>query len=335
MSVCAESQILLEYVLAGISYGQRKAWLNGQNVLVHPEVSMDMRKAMDAFYAQGGHVITWFDETYPFLLRQIAQPPHVLFALGDLCYLSGFHFAIIGTRNPSRYGEEMAHIFSEELASEVILVSGLALGIDGIVHRVSCDLGMPNIGILACGLDRIYPAKHQALGRRIKDKGLLLSEYPPGTLPLPYHFPLRNRLISGLCRGVLVIEARKKSGSLITARTAAQQGREVFCVPGNLDQPRSYGCNALIAEGAKLVLGKKSITEEFSDWPYAHGKNLLQQLTNQEKRVYDMLLTGPMRVATCLHMLNMQEAELYPILMHLEILGLITEIAPRIYQVIL
>lgn len=205
------------------------------------------------------HLITIHDDAYPELLKQITNPPYVLYVLGKLFpaenLLSDPQLGVVGSRNASAQGKEIAHSFAKQLAnSGLVVTSGLASGVDGAAHRGALDSNIGStIAVAACGLDRVYPAEHRQLAEQISQRGLIISEFPIGTSPTPGHFPRRNRIISGLSLGVLVVEASMKSGSLITARLANEQGREVFSIPGSIHNPLSKGCHTLIRNGAKLV----------------------------------------------------------------------------------
>jgi len=179
------------------------------------------------------HILTLSDAKYPVLLKQIADPPPILFVKGILDLLQHNQIAQVGSRNPSPTGKETAYEFARELSnSGLIITSGLAIGIDGISHQGALDTNSPTIAVLGTGLDKVYPARHHKLAVNIAETGALVSEYALGTPPTAANFPKRNRIISGLSVGTLVIEATLKSGSLITARIAAEQGREVFAIPG-------------------------------------------------------------------------------------------------------
>jgi len=209
------------------------------------------------------HLITLQHPDYPIHLRQIHDPPPILFVHGDVRLLSQIPLAIVGTRNPSPQGEQTARQFAETLShAGFTIVSGLAMGIDAASHEGALAGTGHTIAVAGTGLDRVYPAQHLNLAHRIAEKGALISEFPPGTQPIAGNFPRRNRIISGMSLGTLVIEASTKSGSLITARYASEQGREVFAVPGALSNPRVRGCHALIKEGAKLVESADDIIED-------------------------------------------------------------------------
>lgn len=216
-----------------------------------------------------GHIITLGDAHYPADLLQVADPPVMLQVLGQLDVLSHpRRLAMVGSRHPTPQGQENARAFAQALGREGwCIVSGLAQGIDGAAHEGALDVGATTIAVVGTGLDRIYPRQHAALARRIPAHGAIVSEYLLGTPPLAPNFPQRNRIISGLSRGTLVVEAALQSGSLITARVAAEQGREVFAIPGSIHAPQSRGCHALIRQGAKLVESAQDILEELSAAP--------------------------------------------------------------------
>jgi DNA processing protein len=204
--------------------------------------------------ASGACLLASTDTDYPALLRQLPDPPAVLFALGDVGILNSVQVAMVGARKASREGSNTAQEFATYFArAGITITSGLALGIDAASHEGALSGGGQTIAVCATGLDRVYPTRHAELARRIRASGVLLSEFPPGTPPLKMNFPRRNRLISGLSRGTLVVEAARYSGSLITARRAAEQGRALFAIPGCIHRRSSSGCHTLIREGATLV----------------------------------------------------------------------------------
>lgn len=209
------------------------------------------------------HVITQRDMLYPPLLKQISDSPPVLFIQGDPTKLSDKQIAVVGSRNPSSSGEHNAKQFAGHFANAGFTVtSGLAVGIDAAAHRGALAVGGNTIAVTGSGLDTVYPDRHLRLAGEIVEQGALVSEFPPGTPPRRQNFPRRNRLISGLSLGTLVVEAAMQSGSLITARLAAEQGREVFAIPGSIHNPLSRGCHALLRQGAKLVENTQDVLEE-------------------------------------------------------------------------
>ena len=199
----------------------------------------------------------------PMPLLQTPDPPLLLFAQGRLAALEAPALAIVGSRNPTAQGLDNARAFASALSDAgFVIVSGLAVGIDGAAHEGALAGAGGTLAVLGTGPDRVYPARHRALAHRVAAHGLLISEYVPGTPPLPGNFPLRNRLIAGLAKGTLVVEAALRSGSLVTARLAAESGREVFAIPGSIHSPLSRGCHALIRQGAKLVEAANDVLEE-------------------------------------------------------------------------
>lgn len=210
------------------------------------------------------HMIALGDERYPSTLLETPDPPLVLFVQGQVDALAQApSLAVVGTRNPTPQGADHARRFSRALAEAgVMVVSGLALGVDGEAHTGALEGGGRTVAFVGTGLDRVYPSRHRDLAHRIATQGALVSEYPLGTPPLAPHFPQRNRLIAGLTQGTLVVEAALASGSLITARLATEMGREVLAIPGSIHAPQSRGCHALIRQGAKLVESVDDILEE-------------------------------------------------------------------------
>jgi DNA processing protein len=209
------------------------------------------------------HLITLGDPYYPQRLLETDQPPPVLYAKGNLQVLKRPGLAIVGSRHATPQGESTAENFAESLCrAGFVVVSGLALGIDGAAHRGALKADGATIAVVGTGLDIVYPARHKSLAHQIAQYGLLLSEYPLGTPSLTHNFPRRNRIISGLSEGCLVVEANIDSGSLITARLAIEQGREVFAIPGSIHSPVAKGCHALIKQGAKLVESTEDIVSE-------------------------------------------------------------------------
>lgn len=211
-------------------------------------------RAVEELKAQGAEVVPLTDRRYPARLREIYDPPPVLFARGRLELLDTVMVAVVGSRRPSAYGVAVAERLGKDLgAAGVTVVSGMAKGIDTAAHGGALGAGGATVAVFGCGLDVIYPAENRKLAERIARDGLLLTEFPPGTPAHPQNFPIRNRIVSGLSEGVVVVEGKQYSGSLITARLALDQNREVFAVPGNITQPASFGPNLLIKQGAQLV----------------------------------------------------------------------------------
>lgn len=236
--------------------------------LTSQAATADAQQELDRCRQAGIVLISLDDHRYPELLRHIACPPPVLWAQGDVTLMASEALAIVGSRAASSYGLGVAEHLSKGLTGlGITVVSGLALGIDAAAHRGCLQTGGKTIGVLACGLDRMYPAANQRLRDQIiAANGLVVSEYPLGTAPEPFRFPARNRIISGLSKGVLVVEAAARSGSLITANLALEQGREVFAIPGRIDSGKSAGSHRILQQGAKLVHCLDDILEEIPLW---------------------------------------------------------------------
>lgn len=244
----------------------RRTGLGAETIaaLRHPD-----RARIDAARAwadahEAATILTRDDPRYPPLLHEAGAAPAVLFVRGDVALLREPQLAIVGSRNPTPGGVETTRAFARHLAGlGLVVTSGLAAGIDGAAHAGALEGGR-TVAVLGTGADRVYPAAHRALARRIVEAGALVSQFPPGTGPQPSHFPRRNRLISGLSLGTLVSEAAPRSGSLITARCAAEQGREVFAIPGSIHNPLARGCHGLIRDGAKLIDSVDQLLEELA-----------------------------------------------------------------------
>lgn len=231
--------------------------------LVAHDASKEIAASLDWAVQPGNHILTLADATYPQALLTAADPPVLLYAKGVVDLLNRPAFAIVGSRNATKQGEANAEAFAQALAGAgLTIVSGLAAGIDAAAHRGALKETASTIAVVGTGCDRIYPARNEALAREVAANGVILSEFAVGTPPLAANFPRRNRIIAGLARGCLVVEAAQQSGSLITARLSAEAGREVFAIPGSIHSPQSKGCHALIKQGAKLVESARDILEE-------------------------------------------------------------------------
>lgn len=236
-----------------------------------PALAAQLQTTLDWLQgADNRHIVTLGDTAYPAGLLDIEDPPSMLYMLGALDFRlqaaikkSALCLGIVGSRNPTPQGENNARQFAKAFGEAgLCVVSGMALGVDGAAHDGALQGGGTTIAVVGTGLDRVYPKQHLALAHRIAENGLIISEFPLGTPPLTANFPKRNRLISGLSQGTLVVEAALKSGSLITARLAVEQGKEVFAIPGSIHSPQSRGCHALIKQGAKLVESAQDVLEE-------------------------------------------------------------------------
>ncbi|WP_269618984.1 DNA-processing protein DprA [Zhongshania sp. BJYM1] len=250
----------LEQANFGINSTQHRALAQGFALADHGEVD-------DLLARANAEILCWYDEDYPALLKEIHDAPPLLYYRGRRELLEKVLFAVVGSRRPSRIGKGDAQAFSAALGhAGFTVVSGLALGVDAAAHVGALATSSSTIAVLGTGVDQCYPRTNAALYQQIACEGLLLSEFPLGSPPLRHQFPRRNRLISGMSLGTLVVEAAIHSGSLITARQALEQNREVFAIPGSIHNPASRGCNALIKQGAKLVETLADIIDEFSGW---------------------------------------------------------------------
>jgi DNA processing protein len=230
--------------------------------LVHIRAQVSLESVWEKIQQQGIQVLTWEDENYPRRLKEIAQPPPVLYLRGELRVEDEWAVAVVGTRRLTAYGRQVAEEVAGTLArSGVTVVSGLARGIDSVAHQAALNAGGRTLAVLGSGLDQLYPPENRKLAEQICQHGALLSDYPPGTAPDAANFPPRNRIISGLSMAVVIVEAGQTSGALITAAFAADQGREVFAVPGNINAPHSVGTNRLIRDGAHPMLDPQEILE--------------------------------------------------------------------------
>jgi DNA processing protein len=272
------------------------------------------------------------DPAYPPLLREIPDPPPLLFVRGDAALLRAPQLAVVGSRNPSHGGCDNARAFSDHLTrAGLVVTSGMALGIDACAHEAALGAGGRTIAVAATGLDRVYPAAHHELAHAIASQGALVSEFPLGTPPRREHFPRRNRLISGLSLGVLVVEAALQSGSLITARLAADQGREVFAIPGSIHSPLARGCHALIRQGAKLVETAQDILEELGALAGfvaaapcdVSGSALGATLDSAQQELLELIGHDPVEMDTLIARSGLTPGRVSSMLLHMELRGLI------------
>lgn len=226
-------------------------------------------------------LISILSDRYPTLLKNTARPPLVLFVKGDVSVLEHVQIGMVGSRTPSPYGEKVTRFFASELASAgVVVTSGMAIGIDGVAHQSCLQAGGKTVAVMGSGFRHIYPKRHNELFNQITQQGAVISEFLPDVPPIQFNFPRRNRIIAGLSNGTLVVEAAIKSGSLITAKYALEEGRDVFAVPGNIFNPMSEGGHHLLQQGAKLVTKLDDIVEEYVDISYSSQTTLPSTLKN-------------------------------------------------------
>ena len=281
------------------------------------------------------HVLALGDPAYPALLLQTADPPLLLYVQGDLALLRAPGIGVVGSRHPTPQGKDNALAFSTHLSQAGwTIVSGLALGIDGAAHEGGLAGSGRTIAVVGTGLDRVYPRRHLELARRIAQHGAIVSEYAIGTPPLPPNFPLRNRIIAGLTRGTLVVEAALQSGSLITARLASEAGREVFAIPGSIHSPQSRGCHALLKQGAKLVESADDVLEEFP--AKAAPKTAASPATSDCSPATDPLLEAlgfdPVSLDALIARTGWPAPELNAKLLELELIGDVARLPGQLFQ---
>jgi DNA processing protein len=300
--------------------------------------SHDGRKAAElavaALARSGARLVTLLDKEYPSLLKEISDPPPFLYLKGKLPN-SATSIAVVGSRRASDYGISVTTRLSRELAEQgVTIVSGLALGVDAAAHRGALQLSGATVGVLGCGIDQIYPPENRQLYREMEEKGAIVSEFAPGTPPDAPNFPRRNRIISGMSRGVLVVEAAERSGSLITARFALEQGREVFAVPGNINFRASRGTNSLIKEGAKLV---ETVADIMGELP--PGGNLPQwarkqhfNLSPDEEKLTALLAEKPLQIDELTVRSGLTVPAVSAMLLRLELQGAVMQIPGKIFS---
>jgi DNA processing protein len=297
-----------------------------------PAMATAARTAADGALASGRaagmELLAWFDPRYPALLSCICDPPPVLWARGDLGVLGRPAVAIVGSRAATTYALDVGSRLASELAGRgIVVASGLARGVDSAAHRGSLAGGGPTVAVLGSGLDRVYPAEHGGLAETIANNGVVISELGPGGMPLPEHFPLRNRIISGISLAVVVVEASEKSGSLITARCALEQGRDVMAVPGSVLTGRNRGSHSLLKDGAKVVETADDILEELG-WPGARtAADPSRKLLTDDPLLARMEPGEVYRLEALAGATGMAPSRLLPRLMELELQGRVTRAA--------
>lgn len=294
------------------------------------------REQLRALKTFGVRLVSYWDPCYPSLLEKIYDPPIILFVKGQFEPVERNGMAIVGTRNPSSYGRLMAEKFSRDLARHgFTIVSGLARGIDSCAHDAAVKCGGATLAVLGSGLDRIYPDENKKLAGQICERGALISEYAMGTKPDAPNFPKRNRIISGICVGTIVVEAGQSSGALITADDALEQNREVFAIPGNVNNPRSFGCNRLIQQGAKLVQSVEDILEELSgiERPSTGQQELLPiiDLDTDEDKVFRALTHEPLHIDFIAKQIGLTTAQTLGVLLKLELKSLVHQLPGKMF----
>lgn len=277
-------------------------------------------------------IITREDPAYPALLKGIKNPPPQLYCCGDSTLLGNRSVAVVGSRTSTVYGRKTAAAISRRLAaSGVTVVSGMALGIDASAHEGALDVGGKTIAVLGCGPDICYPPENKILMAEILRRGLIVSEYRPGTPASRYNFPNRNRIISGICEATIVVQARNRSGALITAELAAEQGREIFAVPGNIDSPYNLGNNRLIKEGASPLICTDDILE-YLGISGANEEDAREQLSEREYQIFELLQReGELSIDEVCMKTGLTPAYVNPILAVMEMKGFISSEMGRVF----
>ena len=293
------------------------------------EIPKEVHEDLTLVEKNGIGMVTFSDGNYPDLLRHIHDPPPVLYVYGKL-RSDSLNIAIVGSRHATSYGLTVTEQLSSALSQRgFTIVSGMARGIDSAAHAGTLAAGGRTIAVLGCGLGTIYPAENKTLFHRIAERGAVVSEFSYVTPPDAHHFPIRNRIISGLSLGTVIVEATHQSGSLITARLAAEQGREVFAVPGSVNSFKSMGTHRLIKQGAKLVEHADDIIEELnvSEEPLPEDTSVASHihLTSTEKKVLDKLSPYPIHIDKLVRDLSFPAGEVSSLLLQLELKGLVTQ----------
>ncbi|MCS6906335.1 MAG: DNA-processing protein DprA [Anaerolineales bacterium] len=297
---------------------------------------VDLNRYWDLLRSKGIQVLTWMDESYPRLLREIDQSPPVLYVRGEITSADEVAVAVVGTRRVTKYGRQTTEEIATGLARNgVTVVSGLARGVDALAHHAALEAGGRTIAVLGNGLDRVYPPEHRRLAEQIVSQGALVSDYPLGTQPDATNFPPRNRIISGLALAVIVVEAGEKSGALITAKFAVEQGRDVFAVPGNIHAPQSMGANRLIQQGAFPFLGISDLLETLNIAVKVQQSSARQALTMDENEacLLQSLSDQPLHVDELSHLCQMPVALVSSTLALLELKGLAKSVGNMCYVV--
>lgn len=299
---------------------------------VRAGVSLD--KVLETLHNQGIQVMTWDDPGYPRWLKEIDLPPPTLYVRGEFTEADDWAVAIVGTRRVTAYGRQVAEELAALLAhSKVTVVSGLARGVDSIAHQASLQAGGRTIAVLGCGIDRIYPPENRRLADAIQKSGALISDYPPGTPPDAINFPPRNRIISGLARAVVIVEAGETSGALITASFAADQGRDVFAVPGGIYAPQSKGANRLIQQGARPLLNLTDVLEEL-DLEFVQEQKVVRQVIPAdatEAALFALLGSEPVHVDELRLQAGLPVDKVTAALTMLELKGLVRQVGGMNY----
>lgn len=282
------------------------------------------------------HILLYHSSSYPAILREIHQPPAILYWKGNFS-LADLNIAVVGSRKADSYGLSVAEQLGSDLSKAgVCVVSGLARGIDAKSHKGALNGSGGTIAVQGCGIDRIYPKENSRLAEQIlaHEKGCIITEFPLGSIPSAWHFPQRNRIISGLSQGVVIVQAAVKSGAFITVETALEQGRDVFAVPGQINNPLSAGPHRFLQEGARLITGVDDILEEYGQKSLFRAEEVPESkmaLTKEEERVLQYITAEPVTIEEIAYLSRLSMAELMPLLSMLELYGLVKQMIGRKY----
>ena len=299
-----------------------------------------IEKEIDQVQQKGYALITLADSSYPSLLKEIPDPPPLLYVCGDLS-AADRNIAVVGSRNATAYGISVTQSLCADLTTfDIAIVSGMALGIDTAAHQGALAAGGKTVAVLGSGFNRIYPAENRDLFKRISEMGAVISEFTLDTAPEAHNFPIRNRIISGMSMGTIVVEASRKSGSLITARLAVEQNREVFAVPGSIQSFKSAGCHTLIKQGAKLVENAQDVLEELTGFmqevqepvePGTDDSTEKAALSLEEAAVYKILSPYPEHIDAIVRKTNIEAGKLLSCLLQLELKGMVQQLPGMLF----
>ncbi|MCK4857855.1 MAG: DNA-processing protein DprA [candidate division Zixibacteria bacterium] len=310
----------------------------GEKVIASLKSEIDYQEAsqqLDILKKSEARLVTILDEEYPAALKQIYDPPPYLLAKGELKAENSQAVAIVGSRVCTVYGRQIAEKLAAGLAEVgLTIVSGLARGIDSIAHRAAIGAGGHTIAVLGCGLNVYYPPENKSLYQQIAESGAVITEFPFGTKPEKYNFPFRNRIISGLSQGVIVVEAGRASGALSTAHHALEQNREVFAVPGNISSPASHGANELLKQGAILTTSVADVLLALGLDPSQKRKKpaaAVDKLPEAERKVYNLLTDQPLQVDNISESLDQPVAEVLALLLSLEMADLVRQLPGKLF----
>jgi DNA processing protein len=306
--------------------------------VVRRDFSLDPSGVLKTLNSMGARIVTYAEPSYPALLKEIHDPPMVLYLKGQDIPPGTTFIAVVGSRSPTHYGLKAAEKIAQGLARRGLgVVSGMARGIDSAAHWGCLEGKGFTVAVMGTGLDVIYPGSNKKLFERIAEKGAVITEFPLGAPPEPKHFPIRNRIISGLSRGVVVVEATRRSGSLITATQAIEQGREVFAVPGSIDSFKSAGCHHLIKQGAKLIENADDVLDELGlNYPFAPKTDTFKQyplplMEESENRVYEIVGDYPLHIDDIAREANLESGAVSSILMKMELKGLVRQLPGKLF----